>query len=170
MEACRPKTGSMRFDRAPTFDRHRQLYTRASMASRGKTLRPETLDNLKRRRTGHFWEGVGSILPEKYGAAPEKWMRHPKMLGFRALYFAVAYGIFSYFSFIIFKMSFFIFRPLPEKLLDCPKKNYFARLCPPAHTPMTWNLCIISLCRRWYNDTVSIIIIVSSSSSSDWRL
>jgi len=25
-------------------------------------------------------------------------------------------------------MSFFIFWPLPEKLLDCPKKNYFARL------------------------------------------
>jgi len=24
--------------------------------------------------------------------------------------------------------SFFIFWPLPEKLLDCPKKNYFARL------------------------------------------
>jgi len=25
-------------------------------------------------------------------------------------------------------MLFFIFWPLPEKLLDCPKKNYFARL------------------------------------------
>jgi len=24
------------------------------------------------RRTGHFLEGAGSILPEKYGAAPEK--------------------------------------------------------------------------------------------------
>ena len=35
---------------------------------------------------------------------------------------------FSYFSFIISKMLFFIFWPLPEKLLDCPKKNYFARL------------------------------------------
>jgi len=22
---------------------------------------------------GHFWRGAGSILPEKYGAAPEKW-------------------------------------------------------------------------------------------------
>jgi len=22
--------------------------------------------------TGHFWRGAGSILPEKYGAAPEK--------------------------------------------------------------------------------------------------
>jgi len=49
---------------------------------------------------------------------------------------------FSYFSFIIFKMLFFIFWPLPEKLLDCPKKNYFAGLWgaaapqPPAHTPM----------------------------------
>ena len=34
------------------------------------------------------------------------------------------------------------FWPLPEKLLDCPKKNYFARLwglegcSPPAHRPM----------------------------------
>jgi len=36
------------------------------------------------------------------------------------------YLYFSYFSFIIFKMLFFIFWPLPEKLLDCPKKNYFA--------------------------------------------
>jgi len=25
------------------------------------------------RRTGHFWRGAGSLLPEKYGAAPEKW-------------------------------------------------------------------------------------------------
>jgi len=24
------------------------------------------------RRTGHFWRGAGLILPEKYGAAPEK--------------------------------------------------------------------------------------------------
>jgi len=39
-------------------------------------------------------------------------------------------------------MLFFIFWPLPEKLLDCPKK-YFARLWgaaapqpPLAHTPM----------------------------------
>ena len=30
-------------------------------------------------------------------------------------------------------MLFFIFWPLPEKLLDCPKNNYFARLwgCSP---------------------------------------
>jgi len=49
-------------------------------------------------------------------------MPHPKMLGFRALYFAVAYGIFFIFLFIIFKMLFFIFWPLSEKLLDCPKK------------------------------------------------
>jgi len=33
----------------------------------------------------------------------------------------------EYFSFIIFKMLFFIFCPLPEKLLDCPKKKLF---CP----------------------------------------
>jgi len=39
-------------------------------------------------------------------------------------------------------MLFFIFWPLPEKLLDCPKNNYFARLwgaavpTPPAHTPI----------------------------------
>jgi len=47
---------------------------------------------------------------------------------------------FSYFSFIIFKMLFFIFWPMPEKLLDCPKKNYFARLWgAAAHTPMQIN-------------------------------
>jgi len=33
---------------------------------------------------------------------------------------------FSYFSFVIFKMLFFIFWPLPDKLLDCPKKLF----CP----------------------------------------
>jgi len=50
--------------------------------------------------------------------------------------FALAYGIFSYFSFIIFKkMLFFIFWPLPEKLLDC-RKRYFARLWGAAATPM----------------------------------
>ena len=48
---------------------------------------------------------------------------------------------FSYFSFIIFKMLFFIFWPLPEKLFDCPKKIFCPTLggCsppPPAHTPM----------------------------------
>jgi len=43
---------------------------------------------------------------------------------------------FSYFSLIIFKMLFFIFWPLPEKLLDCQKK-YFVRLCgAAAHTLM----------------------------------
>jgi len=51
--------------------------------------------------------------------------------------------LYLYFSFIIFKMLFFIFWPLPEKLFDCPKKNYFARLWglqspqPPADTPMS---------------------------------
>jgi len=47
---------------------------------------------------------------------------------------------FSYFSFIIFKKLFFYFLAVPEKLLDCLKKNYFARLWglqPPAHTPMS---------------------------------
>jgi len=43
---------------------------------------------------------------------------------------------FSYFSFIIFKMLFFIFWPLPEKLLDCPKKIILSDdsgglQCPP---------------------------------------
>jgi len=46
---------------------------------------------------------------------------------------------FSYFSFIIFKMLFFIFWSLPEKLLDCPKKIILpdsGGLHPPAHKPM----------------------------------
>jgi len=56
---------------------------------------------------------------------------------------------FSYFSFIIFKMLFFIFWPLPEKLLDCPKKNYFIKLfCPTlgaaGHTPMWLARCMCS--------------------------
>ena len=47
---------------------------------------------------GPFFGGwAGSILPEKYGAAPKKWMPHRKVPGFRALYFAVAYGIFFIF-------------------------------------------------------------------------
>ena len=32
-------------------------------------------------------------------------------------------------------MLFFIFWPLPEKLFDCPKKNYFARLWGAAVPP-----------------------------------
>jgi len=46
----------------------------------------------------------------------------------------------EYFSFIIFKMLFFIFWPLPEKLLDCPKKIILhdsgGGCSPPAHTPV----------------------------------
>jgi len=55
-------------------------------------------------------------------------MPHPKVLEFRALYFAVAYGIFLYFSFIIFKMLFFIFWPLFEKNCSIARKKYSARL------------------------------------------
>jgi len=80
------------------------------------------------RRTGHFWRGTGSILPEKYGAAPEKRMPHPKVLAFRALYFAVACAIFSYFSLIIFIMLFFHFLAAARKFARLPEKNYFARL------------------------------------------
>jgi len=89
------------------------------------------------RRTGHFWRGTGSILPEKYGAAPEKRMPHPKVLAFRALYFAVACAIFSYFSLIIFIMLFFSFFgrcpktcSIARKKLFCPTLGAAAPLAP----------------------------------------
>jgi len=47
-------------------------------------------------------------------------MPHPKVLGFRARYFAVACGIFFIYN---FENVIFHFWPLPEKLLDCPKKT-----------------------------------------------
>jgi len=57
-------------------------------------------------------------------------MPHPKVLGFRARYFAVAYGIFFIYN---FENVIFHFWPLPEKLLDRPKKK---QLFCPTHTPM----------------------------------
>jgi len=55
-------------------------------------------------------------------------MPHPKVLGFRARYFAVAYGIFFIFFIYNFENVIFQFWPLPEKLLDCPKKKQL--FCP----------------------------------------
>jgi len=66
-------------------------------------------------------------------------MPHPKVLGFRALYFAVAYmEYFSYFSFIIFKMLKKFFLAAARKIARFPEKNYFSRLWglqPPTPTP-----------------------------------
>jgi len=50
------------------------------------------------------------------------------------------WNIFSYFSFVIFKMLFLIFWPLPDKLLDCPKKLFCPtlggeELQPPSPAP-----------------------------------
>jgi len=54
-------------------------------------------------------------------------MPYSKVLGFRALDFAVAYGIFFHIFHLQFlKCYFSFFWPLPEKLLDCPKKLF----CP----------------------------------------
>jgi len=65
-------------------------------------------------------------------------MPHPKVLGFRARYFAVVYGIFFIYN---FENVIFHFWPLPEKLLDRPKKNnYFARLWGAA-APQLIRLC-----------------------------
>ena len=48
-------------------------------------------------------------------------------------------------------MLFFIFWPLPEKLLDCPKKNYFAGLWglqpPAAPSPQLIRMVPISFAR-----------------------
>ena len=71
-------------------------------------------------------------------------MPHPKVLGFRALYFAVAYGICFIFSFIM--------------LSRCPKKIILpdsggCSPFPPAHTPMAGvllNSVTLSLYRRSY--------------------
>jgi len=63
------------------------------------------------------------------------------------------YLYFSYFSFIIFKMLFFIFWPLPEKLLDCPKKIILLNskgLRPPAPQ-------LIRLCQPEYTKTCLLL-------------
>ena len=57
--------------------------------------------------------------------------------GFLSFFFLTMHD--KYFSFIILKMLFFIFWPLPKKLLDCPKKIFCPTLggcSSPAHTPM----------------------------------
>jgi len=67
-------------------------------------------------------------------------MPHPKVLGFRALYFAVAYGIFFIYN---FKNVIFHFLAaarkiarLPGKKLFCPTRGGGWSPPPPAHTPM----------------------------------
>jgi len=80
-------------------------------------------------------------------------MPHPKVLGFRALYFAVAYGIFfSYFSFLIFKMSFLIFGRCPKNC-SIARKKYFARLWgaaapQPLSSYAYVNECCVDVTRR----------------------
>jgi len=65
-------------------------------------------------------------------------MPHPKVLGFRALYFAAAYGIF-----LIFKCYFSFFLAAARKIARLPEKNSLPDSeglqpppQPPAHTSM----------------------------------
>ena len=92
-------------------------------------------------------------MPEKYGGSARKMNSRTNMIKLdetrkldyidcgKSLKNCSLWNIFSYFLFIVFKMLFFIFHfwPLPEKLLDCPKKIILpdSGVCsPPAHTPM----------------------------------
>jgi len=49
-------------------------------------------------------------------------------------------------------MLFFIFWPLPEKLLDCQKKNYFARLWGGLQPPSSYAYVLMTLLTPWRNE------------------
>ena len=86
-----------------------------------------------------FWRGAGSILPEKYGAAPEKWIPELTWLNSmrqESLTTSIVENRWRTYIYIVLLSSIFFKHALnshlvkyisaAEKLLDCPKKIF----CP----------------------------------------
>ena len=100
-----------------------------------------------------FWRGAGSILPEKYGAAPEKWTPELTWLNRTRQESLISivenrWRTYIYIYIVLLSSVFvkhalnshFVKYILPDQLLDCPKK-YFARLWglqPPSSYAYGW--------------------------------
>ena len=109
--------------------------------------------------TGHFLERAGSILPEKYGAAPEKWTPELTWLNKtrqESLSKSIVENRRRTYIYIhtVLLSSIFVKHALnshfaARKIARLPEKKYFARLwkgcSPPAHAPMPMVLTITRL-------------------------
>jgi len=121
--------------------------------------------------------GAGSILPEKYGTAPEKWTSELTWLN-RTRQESLTTSIVEnrwrthIYIYIVLPSSIFVKHALnshfvkyilPEKLLDCQKKNYFARL---------WGAAVPQLIRLWlrYGQCVGMLVIRRNWCLRVWSL